>query len=97
LKEALAMMAKAPIEGQVKTRLIGTLTAEDAKQLYVAFLSDTPRKALQALADWAAAHGLSASVGAYSDREFYLDAPEAFVDFVVEAMRPELADYGVPD
>ncbi len=34
-------MAKAPIEGQVKTRLIGPLTAEDAKQLYVAFLSDT--------------------------------------------------------
>src|SRR5436190_20114656 len=34
-------MAKAPIEGQVKTRLIGTLTAEDARQLYVAFLSDT--------------------------------------------------------
>ncbi|CAA9223631.1 MAG: hypothetical protein AVDCRST_MAG04-744, partial [uncultured Acetobacteraceae bacterium] len=28
-------------------------------------------------------------------REFYLDAPEAFVDFVVEAMLPELADYGV--
>jgi rSAM/selenodomain-associated transferase 1 len=41
MKEALVLMAKAPIEGQVKTRLIGTLTAEDAKQLYVAFLSDT--------------------------------------------------------
>lgn len=34
-------MAKAPIAGQVKTRLIGPLTAEEAKQLYVAFLSDT--------------------------------------------------------
>ena len=31
----------------------------------------------------------------YSDREFYLDAPGAFVDFVLEAMRPELADYGL--
>lgn len=41
MKEALVLMAKAPIEGQVKTRLIGALTAEDAKQLYVAFLSDT--------------------------------------------------------
>lgn len=41
MKEALVLMAKAPIEGQVKTRLIGTLTAEDAKLLYVAFLSDT--------------------------------------------------------
>lgn len=41
MKEALVLVAKAPIEGQVKTRLIGDLTAEEAKQLYVAFLSDT--------------------------------------------------------
>ncbi|MBS1788994.1 MAG: TIGR04282 family arsenosugar biosynthesis glycosyltransferase [Acidobacteria bacterium] len=41
MKEALVLMAKAPIEGEVKTRLIGALTAEQAKQLYVAFLSDT--------------------------------------------------------
>lgn len=41
MKEALVLMAKAPIEGEVKTRLIGALTAEDAKLLYVAFLSDT--------------------------------------------------------
>jgi hypothetical protein len=74
-------------------------TQRDADKLrsQVAFLSKTPREALQVLADWAAAHGMAASVGAYSDREFYLDAPEAFVDFVIEAMRPELADYGVPD
>ncbi len=39
--------------------------------------------------------GMAAGVGSYSDREFFLDAPEAFVDFVIEAMRPELADYGV--
>lgn len=41
MKEALVLIAKAPVEGQVKTRLIGPLTAEEAKQLYVAFLSDT--------------------------------------------------------
>jgi hypothetical protein len=34
-------------------------------------------------------------VGSYSDREFFLDAPDAFVDFVIEAMLPELADYGI--
>ena len=46
-------------------------------------------------AAWLQAHGMQASVGSYSDREFYLDAPMAFVDFVVEAMTPELADYDV--
>lgn len=34
-------------------------------------------------------------VGSYSDQEFYLNARDAFVDFVIEAMRPELPDYGV--
>ena len=67
----------------------------DKLRSQVAFLSETPRQDLEALAAWAVAHGMEASVGAYSDREFYLDAPAAFVDFVIEAMRPELADYGV--
>ena len=71
-------------------------THRDADKLrsQVSFLSETPRQDLEALAAWFGAQGLRASVGAYSDREFYLDVPEAFVDFVIEAMRPELADYG---
>jgi hypothetical protein len=67
----------------------------DKLRSQVAFLSDTPREALEALAAWLTARGLAATVGSYSDREFYLDAPAAFVDFVIEAMRPELADYGI--
>lgn len=68
---------------------------EDKIRSQVSFLSETPRADLEDLALWARSHGLKAEVGSYSDREFYLDAPEAFVDFVIEAMRPELADYGV--
>jgi hypothetical protein len=49
MKEALVVMAKAPLAGQVKTRLVGgavdglplPLNAEDAADLYAAFLSDT--------------------------------------------------------
>jgi hypothetical protein len=44
------------------------------------------------LAGWAREHDMTAEIGAFSDREFYLDVPEAFVGFVIEAMRPELAD-----
>jgi len=68
---------------------------EDKRRSQVSFLSTTPQADLEALTAWAASRGLAATVGAYSDREFYLDAPEAFVDFVIEAMLPELADYGV--
>jgi hypothetical protein len=68
---------------------------EDRIRSQVSFLSLTPRAELEKLAAWLAARGIAAEVGAYSDREFYLDAPSALVDFVIEAMRPELADYGV--
>ncbi|RAI58780.1 hypothetical protein [Roseicella frigidaeris] len=69
----------------------------DKLRSQVSFLDEAPRAALERLADWARAHGLAAEIGAYSDREFWLDLPEAFVDFVIEAMRPELADYPVQD
>ena len=61
----------------------------------VSFLSDAPQAALEDLAVWARAHGLEATVGSYSTKEFFLDVPDAFVDFVIEAMTPDLADYGV--
>ena len=65
----------------------------DKLRSQVSFLSETPRQDLEELASWVREHGLKPEVGAYSDQEFYLDVPEAFVDFVIEAMRPELADY----
>ena len=67
----------------------------DKLRSQVSFLSETPRASLEDLAAWAKTHGMATFVGSYSDREFYLDAPAAFIDFVIEAMRPELADYGV--
>ena len=41
MKEALVVFAKAPVVGQVKTRLIGALTPGQATELYVCFLQDT--------------------------------------------------------
>ena len=68
---------------------------EDKLRSQVSFLSETPEADLIGLANWAQERGMAATVGRYSDREFYLDAPDAFVDFVIEAMLPELAEYGV--
>lgn len=67
----------------------------DKHRSQVSFLSETPEADLQRLAACLEARGLPARVAAYSEREFYLDAPAAFVDFVIEAMLPELADYGI--
>ena len=67
----------------------------DRDRSQISFLSDAPKADLDRLASWFVARGLPARVGAYSDREFFLDVPTAFVDFVVEAMLPELAVYNV--
>lgn len=66
---------------------------DDKLRSQIAFITDTPEKDLNVLADWLKERGLNAKVVAYTPREFYLDVPEAFVDFVIEAMLPELADY----
>ncbi len=75
----------------------GASDHRDADKLrsQIAFLSETPKAALDDLAEWCGAHGMPATVGAYSDREFYLDSPAAFVDFVIEAMTPDLAEYEI--
>ncbi len=43
MREALVLMAKAPVEGTVKTRLIGHFTAAEVTELYLNFLRDTFR------------------------------------------------------
>jgi len=67
----------------------------DKLRSQVSFLSEAPRAALEDLVAWTQAHGMEAAVGSCPDKEFFLDAPEAFVDFVIEAMTPDLAEYGV--
>jgi len=67
----------------------------DKQRSQVSFLSESPAAALDDLAAWLQARGIEASVGSYSGKEFFLDAPMAFVDFVIEAMTPDLADYSV--
>lgn len=68
----------------------------DKRGSQIAFLSETPRADLEDLAKWLRGHGLDATVGGWSDREFYLDVPAAFIDFVIEAMTPDMADYDLP-
>lgn len=68
----------------------------DKRGSQVAFLSETPHADLERLAAWVRAKGLDATLGQWSDREFFLDVPAAFIDFVIEAMTPDMADYDIP-
>lgn len=77
------------------SRVMNSWVDPERERSQVSFLSETPRADLEALASWLTERGVPACVGAWSDQEFYLDAPDALVGFVIEAMRPELADYPV--
>ncbi len=68
----------------------------DKRGSQVAFLSETPQADLEDLSKWLRRHGLDSTVGHWSDREFYLDVPVAFIDFVIEAMTPDMAEYDIP-
>lgn len=66
---------------------------QDKRGSQISFLSDSPRESLEDLAGWLDGKGVETKIGWWSDKEFYLDAPEVFVDFVIEAMTPDMAKY----
>ena len=65
----------------------------DKSRSQIAFLSDQPEKELRQLADELERKGYRTIVLGYSDKEFFLDIPDVFVDFVIEAMTPDCAEY----
>ncbi|HEY6071305.1 MAG TPA: TIGR04282 family arsenosugar biosynthesis glycosyltransferase [Chthoniobacterales bacterium] len=67
---ALAVMTKAPRAGQVKTRLVPPLTAEQAAQLNICFLRDTARAITEACGANARGIGVYTPAGSESA---YLD------------------------
>ncbi|MCB0359131.1 MAG: hypothetical protein KDD44_05835 [Bdellovibrionales bacterium] len=65
----------------------------DKHNSHISFLSETPEAGLKHLADWFSQRGIRTVLGSWSNREFWLDAPEVFVDFTLESMTPDLAEY----
>lgn len=68
---------------------------EDKRGSQISFIVDDPRAALEPLSTYCQQRGLRVVIGSWSDKEFFLDLPDAFVDFVIEAMTPDLAEYDV--
>lgn len=68
---------------------------EDKRGSQVSFITSSPRESLDSIASWCTSRGLKSEIGSWSDKEYFLDLPEAFVDFVIEAMTPDLAEYTI--
>jgi hypothetical protein len=66
----------------------------DKSRSQIAFLSERPEEDLKKIVARLENKGYRAFVLGFSDKEFFLDVPDVFVDFVIEAMTPECAEYG---
>ena len=67
----------------------------DKHNSHISFLTTSPEDDLKRLAEWFERHGKKTKIGSWSKKEFYLNVPEVFVDFAIEAMTPDLAEYDV--
>lgn len=67
----------------------------DKHNSHISFLSQTPEEELKKIASWFKQRGKKTKIGSWSEREFWLDVPEVFVDFTLESMTPDLANYDV--
>lgn len=65
----------------------------DRHNSHIAFVSDTPEEDLKKAAAWFEQRGKQARIGSWSHREFWLDVPGVFVDFMLECMSTELIEY----
>lgn len=61
------------------------------KNSHIAFLSESPKKDIEKLGHWVKAQGYSFNSGSWSEKEFYFDCPEVFIDFVIEIMHRSVA------
>jgi rSAM/selenodomain-associated transferase 1 len=74
---ALGLMAKAPLEGEVKTRLVPPLTAREAAALNVCFLRDMAAN-IDSITETEAAAGLVVYTPAGAESAFAAIVPERF-------------------
>jgi hypothetical protein len=68
---------------------------DDKHNSHISFLTKTPEEDLRRIATWFEERGKTTRMGNWSEKEFWLDVPEVFIDFAIEAMTPDLAEYQV--
>ena len=76
-----------------ETSIDPNIIVDDKHNSHISFLTETPEQDLRRLGMWIEAQGYRVAYGSWSNQEYWLDVPEVFVDFVIEAMVPGLAEY----
>ena len=83
-----------PIEKDIKIQIIESdlepLSTEKKKNSHIGFISSDPEKEIQKMKVWIENKNKKFVTGSWSDKEFYFDCPEVFVDFVIEIMNKSI-------
>ena len=67
-------------------------STKEKRNSHIAFLSPDPRTDISEIAHWIAGQNRKVLTGQWSDREFYLDCPDVFIDFVIEIMDDKIVE-----
>lgn len=62
------------------------------KDSHVCLITNNPKKELLGIKSWASKHHLKYIENSFSDKEFYFDLPELFIDFVIEIMHRSVVE-----
>ncbi len=59
---------------------------------HLAFLSNTPKEDIMELEKWAQERNVAYKHGGWSEKEFWFDLPDIFVNFVIEIMHTSIME-----
>jgi len=81
-----------PIDIQITEVKKKPLLTRDKISTHVAFLSNSPKKDIEKIGEWAKKNNVEFKQGGWSDEEKWFDLPDVFVNFVVEIMHTSVVE-----
>ncbi|PJA46217.1 hypothetical protein CO174_00550 [Candidatus Uhrbacteria bacterium CG_4_9_14_3_um_filter_50_9] len=68
------------------------MALELKRESHVAFISSDPKREMERIEKWIESQGKTCMADSWSDKEYYFDCPEVFVDFVIEVMHRSVVE-----
>ncbi|MDO8470386.1 MAG: hypothetical protein Q7S63_00205, partial [bacterium] len=59
---------------------------------HIAFITEDPKKEIERIKQWIQSQDVTVVDGKWTDKEFWLDCPEVFIDFVLEIMHTSVVE-----
>jgi len=81
-----------PIDIQIIETKNDAVTLDIKINTHIAFLSDSPKKDINKIEEWAKNKNIQFIKGGWSEKELWFDLPNIFTNFVVEIMHTSIIE-----